>query len=115
MRETVFRERQEKVAHLDAVSKMIARVFNVDSHKAFGGIVADYAQEVFQETYDVELLRAKIQALRTAQGRIRGERDNAKRMLDRLDRMGTYYDMELGSDLKPLPRKPDPLEQKSKR
>jgi len=104
MREAVFRERQEKVAHLDAVSKMVARVFSVDAHRAFGGIIADYAQEVFQETYDADLLRLKVEALRMAQGRLRGERQHAKRMLDRLERMGQYYDMELGPDLKPLPR-----------
>lgn len=108
MRETVFRERQEKVAHLDAVSKMIARVFGLDSYKVFGGIVADYAQEVFQETYDADLLRLKVDALRAAQGRIKSERKTAHRMLDRLERMGEFYDREFGPDLKPLAKKPPP-------
>lgn len=104
MREAVFRERQEKVAHLDAVSKMIAAVFNMDPRKMFGGIMADYAQEVFQETYDADLLRLKIEALRRAQNRLKSERQHAHKMLTRLERMGQFYDLELGPDLKPLPK-----------
>ncbi len=105
MREMVFRERQEKVAYLDAITRIVARVFSLDALRVFGGVVAEYAGEVFQETYDVELLRAKVQALREAQLRIRSRREHDKRMLNRLDRMGEFYDRELGLDLKPLPKK----------
>lgn len=109
MRETVFRERQEKVAFLEAIGKMVSRVLNFDSNKMFGGILAGYAEEVFQETYDADLLRLKAEALRRAHERIKGERQRTIGLMNRLDRMGQYYDQEYGPDLKPLPRKLDPL------
>jgi len=105
MREMVFRERQERVAHLDAVGKMVAKVFNMDSDKLFGGVVSDYAREVFQETYDAGLLRRKVIALRKAQTLIATKRKEDLRQIDRLERMGKYYDQEFGADLQPLPQK----------
>lgn len=101
MREMIFRERQERVSHLDAVAKMVARVFGVDMPKAFGGIVADYAREVFQETYDAELLRERVMHLRQAQAKIRQRRLADERALSRLDRLGEYYDREFGTDIVP--------------
>lgn len=92
MREMVFRERTERVAHVDAIAKMIARLFNVEADKAFGGIVAEYASEVFQESYDVDLLRQKVAARRAAWDRVRAKRQRDEDMLKRLDRMGEYYD-----------------------
>jgi len=92
MREMVFRERQERVAHMDAIGKMIARVFSVDSDKAFGGIVAEYASEVFQETYDVELLRKKVAVRRAAQARINAKKQRDVDLIKRLERMGEYAD-----------------------
>ncbi len=92
MREMVLRERQERVAHLDAVGKMIARVFSVDADKAFAGIVAEYASEVFQETYDPDLLRRRVALRRVMSARVRAKREHEERMLERLDKMGDYAD-----------------------
>jgi hypothetical protein len=94
-REMVFRERQERVAHMDAIGKMIARVYNVDADKAFGGIVADYAAEVFQETYDADLLRKKVAMRRDAQARVRAKRQRDEDLIKRLERMGEYHDQKL--------------------
>jgi hypothetical protein len=92
MREMVLRERQERVAHLDAVAKMIARVFNVDVDKAFSSIVSEYASEVFQETYDPDLLRRRVAIRRVAAARVRSKREHEERMLEKLDKMGDYAD-----------------------
>lgn len=105
MREMVFRERQERVAHVDAIAKMIARVFNVDADKAFGGIVAEFASEVFQEAYDPDLLRRRIAIRRGAQARIRAKRQQDEALLQRLDRMGEFYDQEAAKKPDPRPTK----------
>lgn len=94
MREMIFRERQERVAHMDAIGKMISRVFNVDSDKAFGGIVAEYAVEVFQETYDADLLRRKVAARRAAQARVRARKQRDLDLIKRLERMSEFYDQQ---------------------
>lgn len=97
MREMVFRERQERVAHLDAIGKMVARVFgNVDADKAFGGIISEYASEVFQETYDADLLRRKVMARRAVQARVRSKRQRDLDLIKRLERMGEYADKNWG-------------------
>lgn len=80
---------------------MIGRLFNVDAEKAFGGIVAEYTAEVFQETYDAEVLKKKIEIIREAQKRIREKRRHDEKMIDRLEKMGEYYDREYGADLRP--------------
>jgi hypothetical protein len=98
MREMVFRERQERVAHLEAISKMIARVFNTDADRAFGGIVAEYASEVFQETYDADLLRKKVSIRRQAQARVRAKKQRDQDLIKRLERMGDYYDQNAKKD-----------------
>ena len=92
MREMVFRERQERVSHMDAIAKMIARVFNIDADKAFGSIVSEYASEVFQETYDPDLLRSRVAARRRAQAQVRLRRERDEEMIKRLDKMGEFYD-----------------------
>lgn len=92
MREMVFRERQERVSHMEAIAKMIARVFNVETDKAFGGIVAEYAAEVFQETYDQDLLKRRITARRAAQAAVRAKRERDLELIKRLERMGDYAD-----------------------
>ena len=92
MREMVFRERQERVAHLDAIGKMVARVFSVDADKAFGGILAEYASEVFQETYDADLLRRKVEMRREVQTRIRAKKQRDLDLIKRLEKMGEYAD-----------------------
>lgn len=92
MREMVFRERQERVSHMEAIAKMIARVFNVEADKAFGGVVAEYAAEVFQETYDQDLLKRRIAARRAAQAAVRARRERDLELIKRLDRMGDYAD-----------------------
>lgn len=94
MREMVGRERAEKVAHMDAIAKMIARVFNVDADRVFGGIVAEYASEVYQESYDADLLRRKINARRAAQARVIAARRQDEELINRLERMGEYYDRQ---------------------
>jgi hypothetical protein len=99
MREMIFRERQEKVAHMDAMAKMVARVFGVDASKMFGDVVSDYASEVFQESYDADLLREKIAAIRAAQERIIARRKHDEGMIERLERMGEFYDRNLQKDV----------------
>jgi hypothetical protein len=94
MREMVGRERAEKVAHMDAIAKMIARVFNVDSDRVFGPIVAEYATEVYQESYDADLLRRKIAARRAVQAQVIAARRRDGELIQRLDRMGEYYDQQ---------------------
>lgn len=98
MREMVFRERQERVAHMDAIAKMIARVFGTDSDKAFGGIVSDYAIEVFQATYDADLLREKIAVRRATQARVRARRKRDEAMIQRLERMGEFADQQIAKE-----------------
>lgn len=111
LREQVFRERQEKVAHVEAMTKILAQVFNIDAPRVFGHIVRDYTREVFQESYDADLLRRKIEALRRAQERVRMKRREDLRMIGRLEKMGEYYDKVMGPvqfGKKPVetPRKP---------
>jgi hypothetical protein len=88
MREMVFRERQERVSNLEAIGKMVARVFSVDADKAFGGIIAEYASEVFQETYDADLLRRKVEMRREVQSRIRAKKQRDLDLIKRLEKMG---------------------------
>lgn len=80
---------------------MLSRMLNADYEKAFGGIVAEYAAEVFQETYDADALKRKIEVIRTAQKRIRAKRMHDEKMIDRLEKMGEFYDKEYGPDLLP--------------
>lgn len=94
MREMVSRERAEKVAHLDAIGKMVARIFGVDADKAFAGIVSEYASEVYQESYDADLLRRKIAARRSVHARVLAKRRRDEELIQRLDRMGEYYDKQ---------------------
>lgn len=96
LREQVFRERQEKVAHMEAISKMVAQVFNMDARRVFGHVVRDYEREVYQESYDATLIKQKLDELRRAQERIRLRKREDVRMLDRLDKMGEYYDKVMG-------------------
>lgn len=100
MREMVFRERQERVAHVDVIGKMIARVFSVNAESAFSHIVAEYAAEVFQETYDIDLLRKKLEARRIALARVNAKRRRDEELLKRLDRMGEYADQEIAKEPK---------------
>jgi hypothetical protein len=83
----IFRERQEKVAHLNALGKMIATLWNLDADKAFGHIRREYAMEVFQEMYDAKLLEHKVAALRSAQASIAAKKGEREYMMQRLDRM----------------------------
>lgn len=92
MREMLSRERQERVAHVEAVAKIVAAVFNVDATKAFGGIVAEYAAEVFQETYDPEVLKRKVAQRRRAQAAIVQKRRYDESLIQRLDKMGEFYE-----------------------
>lgn len=101
MREMIFRERQERVALVSAIARMVGRVLNVDADKAFGGVVADYAFEVFQETYDADLLRRRVAARRVAAHRVRSAIDREQGMLRRLERMGEFYDRQPAPGAKP--------------
>ena len=105
MREMVFRERQEKVAHMEAFTQIVGKLFNLDTDRVFGVIVKTYAGEVFQETYDAELLKQKMAVIRQAQERIRNLRQERARQLTKLDRLGEYYDRKFGTDLFPSPDK----------
>lgn len=71
----------------------------MDATRLFGHIVRDYAREVFQESYDAELLQQKLAAIRVAQERIRTKKREDARFLSRLERMGEFYDKKAG----PLP------------
>jgi hypothetical protein len=106
MREMIFRERQEKMSFAEMSTRVIGRILNVESDKAFGGILAQYAMDVFQEDYNVDVLKQKIDALRSAQRSIQANIAYDKRMLSRLDAMGEYYDQEFGEDLMPMRGKP---------
>lgn len=100
MREMVFRERIEKVASVKAIASIVARLLNTDLDKAFGGILGEYASEVFQESYDPTLLKQKHDRLKIAQERVRRKREHDLRMIERLKRME-----KLGEDFekKPVP------------
>lgn len=118
MREMVFRERSERVAHVRAIAAIAARVAGViasipgiDADKLMGDVVSEYASEVFQESYDPVALARKAQRLRDAQARIRRRRleDEATlRRLDRMEALGQDFDRQKGrefdSDSKPIQR-----------
>lgn len=93
------------MAQVEVFAKIIARMSNTDASKAFGSIIAEYEAEVFQETYDADVLARKIAVIREAQKRLRAKRLHDEKMIDRLDRMGEYYDREYGTDLRPKVRK----------
>lgn len=82
---------------------MIARVFDVDADKAFGGIVAEYAYEVFQEAYDQDLLRRRLAMRRVAAARVKTAREHDERMINRLEKMSEFY--EQNPPTKPPPAK----------
>ena len=82
----------------------MATLFNIDHERAFGRVYTTYEQEVFQETYNAELLKKRAAALRRAQERVKDKRLGDLKLLQRLDLMGQFYDKELGPDLKPLPK-----------
>lgn len=101
MREMVLRERAERVAHVRAIAAIVARVVNADVDRAFGDVVADYASEVFQETYDPAALARKAAQLREAQAVIRRRQAKDAEMLVRLQRMetlGQEYDKTRGRE-----------------
>lgn len=106
MREMIFRERQEKVALLDTVSKMAARILNMDGGRMFGDLLSEYASEVFQESYDADLLRQKIAAIRASQERVQAHRKHDEDMLKRLDKLGEFYDKEFAKPVVKPPVKP---------
>jgi hypothetical protein len=105
----VFRERSERVAHVRALAAIAARVVGLDADKMFGDVVAEYASEVFQESYDPAALARKARRLREAQAQIRRRRAQDAEMVRRLDRMealGKDFDAKKGrefdSDSKPI-------------
>lgn len=100
MREIVFRERQEKVAFFEGITHVVARLFNFEP-KIFSGVVRDYAEVVFQEMYDVDLLKVKKDALQKARERIRKKRAEDVRQISKLERLGQLYDEKFGPLKKP--------------
>lgn len=109
MREMVFRERSERVAHVRAIAAIAARMARMDADELLGDIVSEYASEVFQESYDPIALARKAQRLRDAQARIKRQRVKDETMLTRLDRMealGRDFDRvkkrEFDSNSKPI-------------
>lgn len=85
---------------------MVGPLLNIDPDRAFGPAIREYAREVFQETYDVSLLRNKLNALRDAQNKIRDKRSYDQKMLQRLEKMGEYYNKEFKIPDKPKPKRP---------
>ena len=109
MREMVFRERSERVAHVRAIAAIVARVVGRDADKLLGDVVSEYASEVFQESYDPVALARKAQRLRDAQAQIRRRRvedENTLRRLDRMELLGQDFDRvkgrEFDSNSKPI-------------
>ena len=100
MREMVFRERQEKVAHFTGMVKALGRLLNADSERVFGDILMEYAGEVFQEDYDVDLARQKVDRLKATQRAIAAKRKHEQSLVSRLDKMGEYYDKTHGKDIR---------------
>lgn len=92
LREMVFRERQEKLAYLDAMSSMIGQMFNVNTDKMFGHIKHKYAAEVFQEAYDSDVLRERIRMLRYIQTDIKRKRKDEVDTMTKLENLGKLYD-----------------------
>jgi hypothetical protein len=90
IREVIFREKAERVAHVKAIAGIVARLLGMETEKAFGGLIQEYASEVYGETYNPELLQQKAQNLRAAQAEVRGRRERDQQLIGRLDRMGEY-------------------------
>lgn len=88
----VFRERRVQVAGIEALAKMIGRVAGVDANKYFASIISEYATEVFQETYDVNILKRKVGRLRAVQTAIKQKKSKEESLINRLERMGQFYD-----------------------
>jgi hypothetical protein len=97
----VFRERKEKTAMLDAVFDVVGRMFNIDTDKVFSYTRQKYEIEVFQETYDSNLLRAKVSAMRDIIDSMRRKRREEASMMDKLSKMGEMY--ETGDNKKKPP------------
>ena len=97
----VTRERVDKVAFLRAIGQIAGMIFNVNADKAFGPIYHEYAREVFQETYNAELLAKKAAALRAAHEKVKGAWLHDMQMLERLRLMGEWADREFGKDIIP--------------
>jgi len=106
MREMVSRERSERVAHVRAIASMIARVVGMDADKLLGDVVADYASEVHQESYDPEMLARKAARLREAQAAIRRRQREDALLVKRLERMETLG-QKFDSAKKRFGRNPD--------
>lgn len=111
MREMVFRERSERVAHVRALAAIASRLVGMDTTKFLGDVVAEYAAEVFQEAYDPIALERKARRLREAQGRIRKKQAQDAAMVNRLNRMeilGQDFDKKkrrFTNDSKPVKRR----------
>jgi hypothetical protein len=65
----------------------------MDNDRAFGRLLSDYASEVFQESFDPELLKRKAENLRRTQADIRERKARDQRMLSKLDKLGEYAEM----------------------
>lgn len=83
---------------MDAIATMIATVFSVDAARAFGPALNEYAAEVFQETYDPDLLRRRVAARRAQQAVVRARRERDQELIKRLDRMGEHADQVLAAE-----------------
>lgn len=92
IREMIFRDKTERVAHVRAFATVAARLMGMDVDRLFSDVISDYASEVFGESYNPDLLRQKADSLREAQRRIREKREKDESALKRLERMGDYAD-----------------------
>lgn len=92
MREMVYRERNEKVALLESFATITCGILGLDFNKFVGPVLSKYAMEVFQEDYNAEFLQAKLEQIRNSQLRIKKEQDRQAELMERIERMGEFYD-----------------------
>lgn len=90
----MFRERTEKVAQVNTFAYLIGQVFNLNVDKVFGPILQGFAAEVFQESYNPELLRDKIASIRDAQIKLKKKRQEQDQYVKRLESLGDLYEKD---------------------
>lgn len=88
----VFRERKETVAKLDVLLDVVGKLFNINTETVFSYTKQKFEVEVFQETYDSNLLRAKVAAMRSVMESLRRKRREESSLVDKLNRMGEAYE-----------------------
>jgi hypothetical protein len=90
----VYRERREKSAFLEAIIDIVGVMNNLNTEKLFGHIKAKYELELYQETYDVDVLRSMMYALRSAVDMLKNRKREQSHMINKLDRLGEIYEKD---------------------